>query len=455
MVSRSNHFEFRASGFGFTFYLFNLEQDQKPSFDLLMIPACPVRNLDMYLQLGWRNIWRNPRRTVVSMTAVVIGVWSMIFLGALMRGITDQMVRNGIATLTGHIQVHHKGYREDPVIENSMTDPKVVENVLKKVLPSGAGALWTPRVRINAIVSNARHSAGVTLVGIDPRREAQVSFIGQAITEGRYLNSDDTHGIVVGKTLIDKFETKLERKLVLMSQDMDREIASRAFRIVGIFRAEMEATEKQFAFVTMPAAQQMLELGEGISEVSVILPMHQEADQFAHALQTALPPADYEVHTWQELLPMVTAVLKLYDAFIFLWFVVVFIAMAFGIVNTTLMAVFERMREFGLFKALGMKPGWVIKEVLIESCFLLIFGMVIGNSLGFLSIFAFSGSGIDLSSLAKGLEFAGMARVIYPIIHIKDIITANLVVFILGLLVSLYPATKAARFTPVEAMAHT
>ena len=111
--------------------------------------------------------------------------------------------------------------------------------------------------------------------------------------------------------------------------------------------------------------------------------------------------------------------------------------------------------EFGLLRALGMKPWWVIKEVLIESCFLLVLGMVIGNSLGFVSVFALSGSGIDLSSLAKGLEFAGMSRVIYPIIHSKDIITANLVVFILGLLVSLYPAAKAATFTPIQAMART
>jgi len=230
---------------------------------------------------------------------------------------------------------------------------------------------------------------------------------------------------------------------------------------------------------------------------------HEEAHQVAHDLQASLPATEYEVHTWQELMPFITAILKVYDAFVFLWFLVVFIAMAFGIVNTTLMAVFERIREFGLLKAMGMKPGHIVRQILlesalmlivgvicgnilaylsiagfaqngidltalaagaefagmsrviIESCFLLILGMVIGNSLGFLSVFALSGSGIDLSSLAKGLEFAGMSRVIYPTIYSKDIIMANLVVFILGLLVSLYPATKAAKFTPIEAMVRT
>jgi ABC-type lipoprotein release transport system permease subunit len=406
----------------------------------------------MFFQLGWRNIWRNRRRTLVILTAVIIGVWSMIFLGALMRGIADQFVRNGIATLTGHIQVHHTGYRNDPVVENSMADPSKVEAALTTLLPPGAQ--WTPRVRVNAVASNARHSTGVTLVGIDPPREAAISFIGGAIIEGRYVRPDDPYGIVVGKALLEKFETQLGYKLVLMSQDTEGEIASRAFRIIGVYRAEMEATEKQFVFVTISAAQQMLTLHNGISEVAILLSGHGEEDQVAGALRAELPATAYEVHTWQEILPMATALLKIYDWTIYIWFLVVFIAMAFGIVNTTLMAVFERIREFGLLKALGMKPWWIINEVLIESFFLLLLGMAIGNALGFVSVFALSGTGIDLSGVAAGTEYWGMSRVIYPSILGQDVIMANLVVFILGLAVSLYPAVKAARFTPVEALAH-
>ncbi|MBN2538607.1 MAG: ABC transporter permease [Deltaproteobacteria bacterium] len=406
----------------------------------------------MHLQLAWRNIWRNPKRTAVIMTAIIIGVWSMIFLGALMRGISEGMVRNGISTLTGHIQVHHRGYRNDPVIENSMTDPEVVETALRETLPDGAQ--WTSRVRVNAVASNARHTAGVTFVGIDPAHEAGISFIGKAVTEGRYLRDDDKNGIVVGRALVDKFETGLGRKIIMMSQDTDREVASRAFRIVGIFKAEMQATEKQFVFVTKEAAQHMLKLKNGISEMSVILPDQKEVRHAADNVSAALPSADYEVQTWRELLPLITAILNIYDGFMYIWFVVVFIAMGFGIVNTTLMAVFERIREFGLFKSLGMKPMWIIREVLAESFFILLIGTTIGNILSFLSVFALSGNGIDLSALASGLEYAGMSRIIYPAIYSHDVIIANLVVFILGLLVSVYPAVKAARFTPVEALTH-
>ena len=135
----------------------------------------------MYLQIAWRNIWRNPRRTTVIMLAVIIGVWNMIFLGALQRGTENGMIKNGISTLTGHIQIHHKGYRNDPVIENSITDPDPVNAVLDTILPPEA--VWTSRVRVNAVVSNARHTSGATLLGIDPDQEAGVSFIGHACDE--------------------------------------------------------------------------------------------------------------------------------------------------------------------------------------------------------------------------------------------------------------------------------
>jgi ABC-type lipoprotein release transport system permease subunit len=407
----------------------------------------------MYLQLAWRNIWRNPRRTVVILAAVIIGVWSMVLLGALMRGIAVGMVENGIATLTGHIQIHHKGYRDDPAIENSMTDAGVVEKVLKELLP--AGAHWSARVRVNAIASNARHSSGVTMVGIDPAQEAKVSFIGKAVSRGSYLQPDDPNGIIVGEALLEEFETKIGRKLVLMSQSTDREIASRAFHIKGTFRAEMESTEKQFVFVTRAAGQKMLKLGTGISEISILLPKGYDDTAVFQRIKSALPPDKFEVYSWQELLPFQTAYLRILDGFMWFWFFVVFVAMGFGIVNTTLMAVFERMREFGLMKALGMKPTWILREVLLESFLLLISGMVIGNLLGYLSIYLLSGSGIDLSALAAGAEYAGMTRIIFPAVAVRDVLMANLTVLTLGLVVSLYPAIKASRFTPVQALAHT
>ncbi|RLC21915.1 MAG: ABC transporter permease [Deltaproteobacteria bacterium] len=408
----------------------------------------------MYAVLAWRNIWRNPRRTIVILLAVIIGVWSMIFLGALMRGMETEMVRNSISTLTGSIQIHHKGYRNDPVVENSMEDTDKLDKALNTTL--GQGALWAKRVRVNAIASNARHSGGVTLVGIESEKEAYISFVGKAMISGRYLTSEDKNKIVVGRAFLKKFNTKIGNKLILMSQDTQKEIVSRAFRIVGIFSAESESVEKQFVFVPLSQAMGMLKMRKSISEVSILLPeldiSGKEEALAAKRLTAAIADDTYRVETWQQLLPMMKAYLEMSGFFLYIWYFVVFVAMGFGIVNTTLMAIFERMREFGLMKALGMRPFQIIKGVVTETFFLLVLGILTGNILGFLSVAAIAKNGIDLSVLAAGVEMWGIPRKLYPEIWVQDIAVAGLVVLILGLLVSLYPAFKAARFTPIQAM---
>ncbi len=410
----------------------------------------------MYLILSWRNIWRNPRRTLVILTAIIIGIWSMIILGALMRGMEEEMVRNGIKSLTGSIQVHDVNYRNDPAVENSMEDLEPLMATLKRHLPDTAK--WTSRLRISAVISNARHSYGVTLVGIDPEKEKDVSFIGQSVSEGRYLKSDDKNKIIVGKALLEKFETRIGRKMILMAQDTEKENSSKAFKIVGIFSAEMESVEKQFVFVPINILAKMLKTGGAVSEISILLPeagIDGKAEEaIVTRIKAELKDPAYQIETWKELLPMLKAYLNMTDGFLYIWYVVVFIAMGFGIVNTTLMAVYERMREFGLMKAFGMKPVQIVKNVLTESFIVLTIGITAGVFFGFISVALLAENGIDLSKLAAGAEMWGMPRVLYPAIWFKDVAIAAFIVLILGLIVSIYPAVKAARFTPVEAMMH-
>jgi ABC-type lipoprotein release transport system permease subunit len=408
----------------------------------------------MHIILAWRNIWRNPRRTIVMLMAVVIGVWSMIFLGSLMRGMETEMVRNSISSLTGSIQIHHQNYLNDPVVENSMDAIDRLDNALDKSL--GGNALWAKRVRVSAVASNARHSFGVTLVGIEPEKEAKISFIGKAVTSGRYLKQGDKNKIVVGRALLEKFNTKINNKLILMSQDTNKEIASKAFRIVGVFTAESEAIEKQLVFVPISQAAGMLQMGGAISEISILLPKldisGKQERLAAEKLRLSIADKGIMVETWQQLLPMIKAYLEMSGFFLYIWYLVVFIAMGFGIVNTTLMAIFERMREFGLMKALGMRPFQIIKGVVTETFFLLVLGISAGMILGFFSVALIAKTGIDLSALSAGAQMWGIPRKLYPEIWAQDVAVAGLVVLALGLLVSLYPAVKAARFLPSQAM---
>ncbi len=155
--------------------------------------------------------------------------------------------------------------------------------------------------------------------------------------------------------------------------------------------------------------------------------------------------------TWQELLPLLIASVELYDTILIIWYLIIFIAMSFGLVNTLLMAVFERTREIGLFQALGMQPRLIILQILVESLILLCIGLVAGNLLAWLSVSAFSG-GINLSAFAEGMEMVQMGSLLVPLLLMKDILTSNLLVIVLGLAASLYPAIRAAHAVPMDAI---
>lgn len=401
-------------------------------------------NVRLLYTLAWRNVWRNQRRTFVILVAIAFGIWSMVTLAAIMRGMIEQQVRNAINNLTGHVQVHAVGYRDDPVVDNSMPSPgpPTVE-----VLGGEYVRAWATRVRVPAVVASERESAGVTLVGIDPEAEQGLSFIAEAVTEGRYLESPGDYGVLLGRKLVERLETSLGKRVVLMSQDVDNEIADRGFRVVGIFDANMEATETGYVFTGRSVAQEMLRLGENISELALVARDRQDLGAVLQLLVRVAPGLD--IQPWTKLEPLLVLTVKMYEATMLIWFVVVFLAMSFGLVNTLLMAVFERTREIGLFQALGMRPGFLLSQVLLESLTVLMIGLIMGNMLAWATIASLA-DGLNLSAFAEGLEWAGISSVIYPLISASDVVSANLLVIVLGIIASLYPAWRAARRVPVE-----
>jgi ABC-type lipoprotein release transport system permease subunit len=402
----------------------------------------------MLITIAWRNLWRNHRRSLIMLTAIAIGLWGMIWMTALMRGMVDQMIDSAINTLSGHVQIHAEGFLDDPSIERTI--PPVRDNpALQSLLDSARVTHWSERIRVPAVIRSERDVLGVTLVGIDPQQENGLSFIADSVTEGEYLAGVDDQHVLVGRKLLERLETKSGRRIVLMSQDPDNNIAERGFRIGGIFDTDLQATETSYVFAGIETVRAMLGMGDGVSEISLLGPDYRNLDALAADVRAAAGEADTK--TWLELDPYMATMLGVMDGVILIWFSIIFVALSFGLVNTLLMAVFERTREIGLLQALGMPPANILIMVLVESLIMLLIGLLAGNLLSWLTILPIQ-DGIDISGVAAGLEWAGMSSTLLPAVKSSDVLLANAIVLVLGIAASLFPAWRASRKVPVEAI---
>jgi ABC-type lipoprotein release transport system permease subunit len=398
-------------------------------------------------RLAWRNLWRNHRRTLIMLAAIVVGVWAMIFMTALIRGMVDDMVRDGVRVLPGHVQIHHPDFRDDPSITNVIDPPG---DALGRVLQGDDVVAWATRIRVPAVISSERDTRGVTLLGIDPDRERDISFIADDLAEGRFLESRDDKGLVVGRKLIERLETDLGKRVVVMTQNPQNEIADRGFRIVGVFESNMKAQEEGLVFAAEGTLQRLLGVGEQVSEIAILGMNYRDVDGLYGSVKDAAD-GNVEVLPWYELDKYLGSMLSAMDGFILVWIVVVFLALSFGLVNTLVMAVFERVREIGLMLALGMTPRNIVSQIIVESVLLLVLGLAVGNVLAWASIEPLK-SGIDISVVAEGMEWFGASSMLYPALYLKDVVLANVVVIVLGFLASLSPALRASRYEPIEAI---
>ncbi len=229
--------------------------------------------LSALVTLAWRNLWRNYRRTLIMLLAIALGVWAMIFMSALMRGMTDQMVRNGLHTLPGEVQMHHPDYRDDPSVVNAMPPPSAR---LLEFLDNAPVVAWAARVRVPAVIASERGSRGVTLLGIDPTAESALGAVPDNLVEGRFLQGPDDRGLVVGASLARRLETRLGKRVVIMSQDPDNNVADRGVRIVGVYRARLQGQEDQFVYAGRTVVQDLLKLQDRVSEIALT------ADDYRH-----------------------------------------------------------------------------------------------------------------------------------------------------------------------------
>jgi ABC-type lipoprotein release transport system permease subunit len=408
--------------------------------------------IGMYVKIAWRNVFRNRRRSFIVIGSVSVGVAGAIFMNLFMAGMAEQMIHTAINSYLGHIQVHREGFADNPVVRLTMTDPEPVLERIRQL--DGRVKGYAPRVLTRGLAQSATNSAGVQMIGVEAARESLLTSVSQRIVEGTFLTGQTSirrKEIVIGNDLARKLDVAVGKKVVLVAQALGGEMGSGAFRVVGIFRMPSEELNKGLVWINLSDAQQMLGLGDGLSEVMVML--HKEED--LAAVQNAIAAGfdgEYEVLTWREVSAQIVQIIDLFDVFMFIMMVIIFFAAAFGIINTMLMAVFERTREFGILRAVGTGRWVLFRMVVYEAAFIGLLGLVGGTLLMGILHLAFLQDGLNLSIFERSLALFGSDAVIRPYFRLDMFIATVLVVEGMTVLASVWPALRAARLQPADAI---
>jgi putative ABC transport system permease protein len=406
----------------------------------------------LFFRMAWRNVWRNRRRSLLTVLAISLGLGFNVFMRGIGDGFHEQMVDNSVRAEIGHIQIHRAGYHEVPGLNKTLPDPGQVEAAIRR-LPGLRG--YSFRVLGSGLASTSANSSGVEILGVDPAQEQTVTTVERAIVEGHYLSTGAQRPILLGQRLATRMKASLGDKIVLMVQAADGSMGAQLFRVTGIFRSGSPDLDQGVVFILRTDAQALFSLGKRVSEAVVLLQSSREVPGALAALKRTLGGDGVEVLPWWQVAPFLQQFIQIDDAFFYIIVLIFFIVISIGILNTIMMSVFERVQEFGVMMALGTKPRQIVRLVVEEAFALGLVGVAIGDTIGAAATLYFAREGINLGAFSAGAAALGItSSVVYSQLTAVNLVYSSLAVMIVVLLVALVPALHAARLRPVEAIRH-
>ncbi len=402
----------------------------------------------MILKIAWRNIWRNKVRSLVVIFANIIGVISIIFLLAMVYGLTDNYIQNAIQKETSHIQIHDKQFPVEKEIRYFIPQSSDLLNRIDSCSNIKKSSI---RSVVNAMVSSGRVTRGLRVFGVHPEREKDITGISNSIKEGIYLSPDSKKQIIISEVLAEKLKIRLRSKLVITFQNINNEIVSNAYRVTGIFRSGNAVYDENTAFINISSMNELLGKNDIGHETIIYLNDIEQLDTTIKQLKTAFP--DLLVQSYKEIAPELDLFASQISMVSIVYIAIFMLALIFGIINTMLMAVLERVRELGMLMAIGMNRFKVFFMIVTETLILGMLGTPVGLFISFLIVEYFGKHGLNLFFYSqKSMEQFGMSSFIYLKLNYSDYFILAVSVFITSLLASIYPAYKAIRLKPAEAI---
>lgn len=408
-----------------------------------------MSSLGIYIKLGSRNLWLHPARTLLTMGALVVGLAALTFLSAMNDGWLQNMKENFVMTETGHIQIHAKGFQDSQQISDAILKPEKVFVALKQ--RPGIKA-WTRRVSTSGLASAAGANAGALIIGIDPVQEAKVSRFREFLIRGDWVSSSDARSLVMGDVLAEKLDINIGDKVVLMAQTPSGDLASEVFRLRGLVHSGVMNIDNMMVMIPIEPAQQWLGLGAGITNIVIRTDSFESVDQVTAGLKRALQGEGLEIMRWMEIDPMAQQWTEMADAYTWIVLAVVIIVVLAEVLNTMLMSMYDRIREFGLMGALGTQGSQLFAMMIWETVILVTIGGLLGYGLGAWISLYYGEHGLDLSAFATAFSFMYMSPVVHPVVTLENAVRIIGAAIVGAALAGIYPAWKASRLDPVEAM---
>jgi ABC-type lipoprotein release transport system permease subunit len=403
----------------------------------------------MLARIAWRNIWRNKGRSSVVIGAMILGIWALSFGGGFMRSFLISYIQSSIKHETSNGQIHHPEFQKDLNIKFTIEESqRIVDTLSNRSEVVGVVA----RSVVNAMISSARQAVGVKIIGTDPDNEADVTELDSLVSDGEYFTNVTRNPVLIGDRLAEKLQVRVKSKIVLTFQDVNGNITAGSFRVAGILHAASLVISEGTVFVRKEDLNRLLGLDGTVNEIAYTTKEGTNDQLLADDLSKIFP--NDKIESWRELRPALVFMEQWLASSLQILIVIIMLALAFGIVNTMLMAVLERVRELGVLMALGMKRSKVFIMILVETIFLSTAGGPLGLLAGYATISWLGERGIDLTDYSAGLEAIGYESILYPTLNASDYIQIVIGVLITAFLASLYPAWKAIRYNPVEAL-HT
>jgi ABC-type lipoprotein release transport system permease subunit len=401
------------------------------------------------LRMAWRNVWRNERRTAIALIAIALGLASMVFADGFIGGMRQAIFGNAVRLQGGNVQVHAPGYREQAqwlplfpladasaVVQTALAQPQVVAA--------------SRRLNTGGLVSSREGTFPVVITGIEPELEAPVGLLAENIVQGRYLTAGDEDIVLIGRGLADRLGVSVGDRVTLVGRATHEQMRRRTMTVGGIYDLRLPEAEKRMLYVSLAEAQALFDLRDQATEVAIALHSIGQESSVVATLQAALP--GYDVASWEELNPEMKQALAVDEQVMGVFGLVVLLITGIGILNLLLMAVFERTREIGLLAAMGLKQREILALFLLEGMLIGLLGALGGCALGGLGVGVTGQVGIHLALSELGEVTALMGDRLYPRVGMDLLLARASSVVIIAALASLFPAWRASRREPAEAL---